>query len=326
MSGSPLRLRRTTPDRGFASALAADEAEPSHERRDPSPASSGCSPGAICARAGARASSRSSPASRSSASCSASRRLIIVLSVMNGFRKELLDKIVGINGHIFIAADRRAADRLRRGRRAGREGRRASAGPSRWSRARPSPPRPTTAAACSCAACAARTSGGSRRSPAISARAPSAASTSGGVAIGRRLAEHLVAAGRRHDHARRPRRAPRRRSARRRGSRAIRSPRSSSSACPSSTPPSSTCRSRRRRPISTATDDVTVDRGLPRRRRPGRRGAPGDRDGGRAAGAPDRLAPAQPHLLRRARGRAQRDVHHPHLIVLVAALQHHLRA
>ena len=29
--------------------------------------------------------------------------LIIVLSVMNGFRKELLGKIVGINGHIFIA-------------------------------------------------------------------------------------------------------------------------------------------------------------------------------------------------------------------------------
>src|SRR3712207_3053173 len=29
--------------------------------------------------------------------------LIVVLSVMNGFRKELLDKIVGINGHIFVA-------------------------------------------------------------------------------------------------------------------------------------------------------------------------------------------------------------------------------
>jgi lipoprotein-releasing system permease protein len=29
--------------------------------------------------------------------------LIIVLSVMNGFRHELLDKIVGINGHIFVA-------------------------------------------------------------------------------------------------------------------------------------------------------------------------------------------------------------------------------
>jgi lipoprotein-releasing system permease protein len=30
--------------------------------------------------------------------------LIIVMSVMNGFRRELLDKIVGINGHIFVAA------------------------------------------------------------------------------------------------------------------------------------------------------------------------------------------------------------------------------
>ena len=30
--------------------------------------------------------------------------LIVVLSVMNGFRHELLDKIVGINGHIFVAA------------------------------------------------------------------------------------------------------------------------------------------------------------------------------------------------------------------------------
>jgi lipoprotein-releasing system permease protein len=29
--------------------------------------------------------------------------LIVVLSVMSGFRKELLDKIVGINGHIFVA-------------------------------------------------------------------------------------------------------------------------------------------------------------------------------------------------------------------------------
>src|SRR6476660_8157299 len=30
--------------------------------------------------------------------------LIIVLSVMNGFRSELLNKIVGINGHIFVGA------------------------------------------------------------------------------------------------------------------------------------------------------------------------------------------------------------------------------
>src|SRR5487761_1944332 len=30
--------------------------------------------------------------------------LIVVMSVMNGFHKELLDKIVGINGHIFVQA------------------------------------------------------------------------------------------------------------------------------------------------------------------------------------------------------------------------------
>ncbi len=30
--------------------------------------------------------------------------LIVVMSVMNGFRAELLDKIVGINGHIFLQA------------------------------------------------------------------------------------------------------------------------------------------------------------------------------------------------------------------------------
>src|SRR5579875_1524578 len=30
--------------------------------------------------------------------------LIVVMSVMNGFHKELLDKIVGINGHIFLQA------------------------------------------------------------------------------------------------------------------------------------------------------------------------------------------------------------------------------
>src|ERR671927_398997 len=29
--------------------------------------------------------------------------LIIVLSVMNGFRTELLGKIVGINGHLFVS-------------------------------------------------------------------------------------------------------------------------------------------------------------------------------------------------------------------------------
>jgi len=37
--------------------------------------------------------------------------LIVVMSVMNGFRKELLDKIIGINGHAFLeAADRPLTD------------------------------------------------------------------------------------------------------------------------------------------------------------------------------------------------------------------------
>src|ERR1700719_5136541 len=37
--------------------------------------------------------------------------LIVAMSVMNGFHKELLDKIVGINGHIFLqAADTQFTD------------------------------------------------------------------------------------------------------------------------------------------------------------------------------------------------------------------------
>src|ERR1700740_600648 len=37
--------------------------------------------------------------------------LIVVMSVMNGFHQELLDKIVGINGHIFLqAADTQFTD------------------------------------------------------------------------------------------------------------------------------------------------------------------------------------------------------------------------
>jgi lipoprotein-releasing system permease protein len=39
--------------------------------------------------------------------------LIIVLSVMNGFRKELLDKIVGVNGHIFLTPIERPLDDYR---------------------------------------------------------------------------------------------------------------------------------------------------------------------------------------------------------------------
>ena len=43
--------------------------------------------------------------------------LIIVMAVMNGFRKELLDKILGLNGHCWCSRWI-AADRLAGGRRA----------------------------------------------------------------------------------------------------------------------------------------------------------------------------------------------------------------
>ena len=39
--------------------------------------------------------------------------LIVVMAVMNGFRKELLDKILGLNGHLLVQPDRRASCRER---------------------------------------------------------------------------------------------------------------------------------------------------------------------------------------------------------------------
>ena len=38
--------------------------------------------------------------------------LVIVMSVMNGFRAELFDKIVGLNGHAVVQGYRRPAARL----------------------------------------------------------------------------------------------------------------------------------------------------------------------------------------------------------------------
>ena len=52
--------------------------------------------------------------------------LIIVMAVMNGFRKELLDKILGLNGHLLVQPLECAADRLEGRRRAHQPGRRAS--------------------------------------------------------------------------------------------------------------------------------------------------------------------------------------------------------
>ena len=38
--------------------------------------------------------------------------LIVVISVMNGFRKELLDKILGLNGHVIVQPIDAQLDRL----------------------------------------------------------------------------------------------------------------------------------------------------------------------------------------------------------------------
>ena len=52
--------------------------------------------------------------------------LIIVMAVMNGFRKELFDKILGLNGHVIVAQGRQPIHRLCRGRQRGSQRCRAS--------------------------------------------------------------------------------------------------------------------------------------------------------------------------------------------------------
>ena len=61
----------------------------------------GCCPGATCGRAARKASFPSLPVlvPRHHAGVAT---LIIVMAVMNGFRKELIDKIVGMNGHLVL--------------------------------------------------------------------------------------------------------------------------------------------------------------------------------------------------------------------------------
>ena len=44
--------------------------------------------------------------------------LIIVMAVMNGFRKELFNKILGLNGHVIVNKIGGGLRRLRRGRQA----------------------------------------------------------------------------------------------------------------------------------------------------------------------------------------------------------------
>ncbi len=72
--------------------------------------------------------------------------LIIVLSVMNGFRAELLSKIVGINGHLFATPiDRPFNDWVDLSERLSKVA--ACAPRCRWWKARPSPRRSSAAPA-----------------------------------------------------------------------------------------------------------------------------------------------------------------------------------
>ena len=105
--------------------------------------------------------------------------LIIVMAVMNGFRKELLDKILGLNGHLLIQPLESPLTDWEEVADAHRQASTASGWRRRSSRARRWRPRRSTPPACWCAACAPPISEGFPRSPTTSSRARSRASTKG---------------------------------------------------------------------------------------------------------------------------------------------------
>ena len=74
--------------------------------------------------------------------------LIIVMAVMNGFRKELLDKILGLNGHLLIQPLEKPLTDWEEVVRAHCRRSRASGSRRRSSRARRWRPRRSTPAAC----------------------------------------------------------------------------------------------------------------------------------------------------------------------------------
>ena len=255
--------------------------------------------------------------------------LIVVMSVMNGFRNELLDKIVGINGHIFVRRSIRPLTDYRGGRRRASPsvpGVHARDADGRGPGA--SAPRNTTAAACWCAACAAEdmaqdrrhrrqhAAGHARRFRRRRAASPSAAASPRRCRCRSATRMTLITPRGAHD-ALRHRAAHQGLSGRRRSSR---------SACRSSTRPSSIMPLQEAQAYFNRGRRRHRHRGLPRQCRPASsRRAPRIERGGRPADGADRLAPAQPDLLRRARGRAQRHVPDPDADRARRGAQHHLR-
>ena len=269
-------------------------------------------------------SSRSSPASRFLGIMLGVATLVVVMAVMNGFRAELLDKILGINGHIIVQPIESDAHRLRRGGEAHLRGARACRRRFRSSRARRSPP--------------ASTSGGSgvlvrgiRGADLLSMREDRQASVKTAAALDRF------------------------RRFRRRRDRHAASPQSLGVTIGDKvtlitprgavTPLGTTPRVKSYPVVAifeigmSEYDSTFVfmplaeaqvyfnsprrgagDRGLSRRSRSGRGLPPDGRGGRQAPGLHHRLAAAQRHLLHRAAGRAERDVPDPALIILVAAL------
>ena len=98
--------RRATGETDRAAARRRGRADQALSRHQPAMAcsapSSAWSPAAICGRAARKASSRSSPSSRCVGIALGVATLIIVMSVMNGFRAELLGRILGLNGHLTV--------------------------------------------------------------------------------------------------------------------------------------------------------------------------------------------------------------------------------
>ena len=128
--------------------------------------------------------------------------LIVVMAVLNGFRAELLDKILGFQGHASVYhADVSPIAELRGICKRASPRSRASPGPWHWSKARPWPRRCATIPARWCAAfpkptspsCRASTTSDLRtalKEPGVPDETPSFAGfdKSGGVAIGERMA------------------------------------------------------------------------------------------------------------------------------------------
>ena len=105
--------------------------------------------------------------------------LIIVMAVMNGFRKELLDKILGLNGHLLVQPLETPLTDWDAVARAHLQPSAASGLRRRSSKARRSRPRRSIQPACWCAASAPPIWSSSPRSPTISSRARSKVSTTG---------------------------------------------------------------------------------------------------------------------------------------------------